>query len=240
MAFSVSLLIPAHNEEITIEKLIEQNLKILVEKKHRGSITDFEIIILNDGSSDRTAKILLKYQNHPHLSIIENAEPTGIENAFNLLYSKVKMDWYLLIPGDAQWPPQATQIMLETLAAQKGCAGIMGIRTNKKEIYSKKRRLISWGYSILANVILGIRCSDPGSIKLLPRQVTLIAKSTKGMATEIESLLIAQRLANKKINVIPVPWIMRQFGNESGSSLKQVIKTVLYVPSLFILKLKNN
>ena len=239
MAFSLSLLIPAHNEEKTIEKLLEENLKILLKKKQMGVINDFEIIVLNDGSSDRTGKILLKYQNNPHLSILENVEPTGIENAFNLLYSKVKMDWYLLVPGDAQWPPESTQIMLETLSVQIDCAGIMGIRTNKKEIYSKNRRLISWGYSILANAVLGIKCSDPGSIKLLPRQVTLIAKSTKGMATEIESMLIAQRLENKKISVVPVPWTMRQFGNESGSSLKHVLKTVLYVPFLFFLKLKG-
>src|SRR3989338_2176024 len=52
---SVSVIIPAYNEEETIEKTLKSVLK--------SDYPDFEVIIIDDGSSDNTLKIARKFEN---------------------------------------------------------------------------------------------------------------------------------------------------------------------------------
>jgi len=235
---NVSLLIPAHNEEFTIEKLLIENIKILEDFKQSGVLDKYEVTVLDDGSTDNTLEILNKINKKYDIKIFNNKSPTGIESAFNFLYSKVNMDWYILIPGDAQWPPEATRVILETFNEKIEFSAVNGIRTNKKTVYSFRRRLISWLYAKLGDVILRTKNSDPGSIKLLPREIIAMKKLTSGMATEIESLLLAQVLKNKKIKIVPVPWVKRQQGKESGASLENIFKTVFSIPKLFLARIK--
>ena len=49
---SITILIPAFNEEANLEASVGDNLRAL--KKH---FTDFELIILNDGSTEQTAQV---------------------------------------------------------------------------------------------------------------------------------------------------------------------------------------
>ena len=51
--FSVSVIIPAYNEEAIIESAVRQAYDVLL-----NHAADFEIIVINDGSSDNTASIL--------------------------------------------------------------------------------------------------------------------------------------------------------------------------------------
>ena len=60
---TISALIPCHNEEKTIEKCINSCL---------DQIHPFdEIVIVNDGSTDRTTKVLKKYKNNPKIKIVK-------------------------------------------------------------------------------------------------------------------------------------------------------------------------
>lgn len=79
--YDCSVIIPAYN----IEKFIEACLESVLEQ-----ITDFsvQIIVVNDGSTDRTGELLDKYERIPHVSVIHQknrglsgARNTGIENS---------------------------------------------------------------------------------------------------------------------------------------------------------------
>ena len=232
---SFSLLIPAHNEAATIKSLITENDRILKSFLKSGEINKYEIIILNDGSTDITGDILNELSEVIELKILTNNTPTGISAAFELLYSKVRMDWYMLIPGDAQWPPSATSIMLENLTLNPNVSGINGVRVNKNDVYGFRRRVVSCCYSKLGDIILGTKGSDPGSIKILPSEVLQHVKKTTGMAVEIEAMLLAQKTKKRKITMVQTPWQARIGGVESGARFIHVINTVFYIPKLMLL-----
>lgn len=69
----VSILVPAHNEEFSIASTVESLANI--NYKYLGK-TNYELIIINDGSEDRTAEVLANLKNiYPHLKIITRVPP---------------------------------------------------------------------------------------------------------------------------------------------------------------------
>lgn len=74
---SFSIIIPAYNAERTIDRCIES---ILAQK-----MTAYEVIVVNDGSTDKTADIISEYANkYPNMRLISISN-RGVSNARILL-----------------------------------------------------------------------------------------------------------------------------------------------------------
>ena len=52
--------------------------------------SDFELLILDDGSTDNTSKILNNYQNHQKIRLFKNNQNIGLTKSLNLLINKSK------------------------------------------------------------------------------------------------------------------------------------------------------
>ncbi len=92
-----SILIPVYNEEAVVERTIE-DLKLFL--NFRGY--ESEIIVINDGSTDKTKEIIEKIEgvkiiNHPYNKGYGTALKTGAKNA--------KYDWLLFYDADGQFNP---------------------------------------------------------------------------------------------------------------------------------------
>ena len=71
---SLSVVIPAYNEEASIEKCVTTLETVL-----QGITTDFEVIVVNDGSVDGTARILEELsRSRPHLVAIDHGRNRGL------------------------------------------------------------------------------------------------------------------------------------------------------------------
>lgn len=93
----ISVLIPARNEERSIRQCVESILK--------QDYPNFEVIVLNDNSEDKTLEILKEIQNnHPRLQVINgrNLEDgwTGKNYACHQLYLKSKGEYLLFSDAD--------------------------------------------------------------------------------------------------------------------------------------------
>ena len=79
-----SIIIPAYNAEKTIEKCIESVLS--------QTYKNFEIIVINDGSTDRTKEICKKYTNENNIivkaKIIKNGKISYLKSAFFIVLQK--------------------------------------------------------------------------------------------------------------------------------------------------------
>lgn len=92
---SVSIIMPVYNAEQTLVKSIESVLQ--------QTYSNFVLIIVNDGSTDNTTKILKKYATNSKIKIINqknqgvsNARSTGLKNANSDLIAFIDSDDYVL------------------------------------------------------------------------------------------------------------------------------------------------
>lgn len=58
---NLSLVVPAYNEEVRLEPMLDEALDFLIERQRNVPSFTFEIIVVNDGSKDGTAKVAAEY-----------------------------------------------------------------------------------------------------------------------------------------------------------------------------------
>lgn len=100
-----SVVIPLYNKE----KYIEATLKSVFNQTFR----DFEIIIVNDGSTDNSLSLVSKLVD-PKLQII-STENKGVSFARNLGINKANADYIALLDADDQWYPNHLQTMFDLI-----------------------------------------------------------------------------------------------------------------------------
>lgn len=102
---TVSVLIPAYNCETSLARCLDS----LVYQ----SYPDFEIIVVNDGSCDRTLPILEAYQaEYPQLITVISRENEGVSNARNTALDHAKGDFIFFIDADDVLEIDALEIMM--------------------------------------------------------------------------------------------------------------------------------
>ena len=135
-SLNVSVVIPAFNEELIIGKII---------KKIKKLYPSFEVIVVDDGSSDKTAEVSKKAGAkviiHPYNIGNGAAVKTGIRNA--------KGDYVVLMDGDGQHRPEDIKKLLQEAVKYDL---VVGARSSKSQA-SLGRRFANWCYNKLASYI---------------------------------------------------------------------------------------
>lgn len=99
----ITIMVPAHNEEVTIKETISYLLNEL-------NYTNYEVLVIDDCSADNTPKILHKLQQQSkRLRVIRLAENKGKAHAFNIGLAFAKGD--LVLSNDADTLPEADALM---------------------------------------------------------------------------------------------------------------------------------
>lgn len=88
----ISIIIPVYNKEKFISKCLES---IVTQTFH-----DFEVIIINDGSTDKSQCIIEKYVEQDNRIICYNIENSGVSNARNIGLNYARGDYVMFIDAD--------------------------------------------------------------------------------------------------------------------------------------------
>jgi glycosyltransferase involved in cell wall biosynthesis len=102
----VSVLMPMFNSEKYISAAIESILK--------QTFKDFELIILNDGSTDGSKKIVESYSDN-RIRLIENTHNLGLARTRNILISEAKGEFMAWLDSDDIALPQRLEIQVDFL-----------------------------------------------------------------------------------------------------------------------------
>ena len=220
MEKEVAVLIPAHNEEKNIGKLV----KSLKERF-------LNVIIVDDGSEDRTSEIALKYSatvlRHPKCMGKGEALKTG----FKYIIDK-KIPAVITMDGDGQHLVEDTEKFLKAYRKNKN----VGIWIGKRKIISTSmpfiRRLTNVSMSILISLLSFQFIPDTQcGFRLIKREVLERVKLyTSHFETESE-LLIKASWKGYKIKSIKISTV---YGSER-SKIKPTIDTLRFFLMIFSL-----
>lgn len=119
-----SILIPTYNNEATIEKAVQSAL-------NQDYTEEYEVIVANNASTDRTAKVLESIKD-AKLRIVTNSQTVSMYENHNVLLQEAKGDYILFCHSDDQLCRGALSILAEEL---------------QRRLYPSK--FIIWGHSMI-------------------------------------------------------------------------------------------
>jgi glycosyltransferase involved in cell wall biosynthesis len=160
---SLSIIIPAYNEAGNIERVVKETLRDAKKVSNK-----FEIIVINDGSSDKTAEIINHIAgNNKKVRPIHHKTNRGLANAWKTGIRYSKNDLILYIEGDGQ-QPFADQIDL--LIKLENADLVLGTRSYRFD-YTIFRKSLSYGYLFLTWLLFGLKYKDVGWSQAYRRKI---------------------------------------------------------------------
>jgi glycosyltransferase involved in cell wall biosynthesis len=216
---SVTIAIATYNDEGSIEKVLLELDNLLFQM---SSVFTFEILFVDDGSSDQSIKILEKYQlGKNNVKIHKNQINLGFGKTFKLLFTLPKSEWVFFNTGDNQFPMSNFEILLKEMDKADI---IVGIRKLRKDNW--KRRLNSRVYNWSINLFLNQKVSDVNSILLFKRMI-LDKIDLKGNSAFINAELILKAdRQNIKIKTCQIEHRERNHGVGSGGKWHVIYPTI--------------
>lgn len=214
---SVSIVLPAYNEERNIEKAVESCLSVL-EKISR----EYEVIVVDDGSKDNTGKIADKLQDkNAHVRVIHHPKNEGYASALRSGFENSKFELVFYTDSDNQFNIDELPKMLSLI---KDFDIIVGYRVNRKDSFY--REVISRGYNFLIRILLGIKLKDVDcSFKLFKGDVIRKIKiEHEGWLVDTEILAKAMK-KGYKIKEIPVTHYPRLNGKSTVKPISSIFNT---------------
>lgn len=213
---AVSLVMPAYNEAAVIERAVEEARAALAKL-----CSTFEIIVVDDGSSDGTAAILRALSKRvSELRVIRHRSNRGYGAALTSGFRAARFPWVAFTDADCQFDLQELGRLLEHRAAD---TIVVGRRLGRKDPWL--RRFLSWGYNQLVRWLLRLPVRDVDcALKVYPRELVrrLLPRSPGYFVnTEMLARATAKGVAIREVAVSHRP----RAGGKSKVGLHEVPRT---------------
>lgn len=158
--YSISVVVPVYNEEGNVQKLHEE-IKEVCEKNHY----EYEIIFIDDGSSDRTRELCRELKPLKYIRMRRNSGQTA---AMDAGIKAAKYEFIVTMDGDRQNDPADIPIMLDYLV-ENDYDVVSGWRKNRKDTFMK--RFVSRGANFLRYLLVHDGIHDSGcSLKVYRKE----------------------------------------------------------------------
>ncbi len=156
---TLSVVIPAYNEEDGIEEIAQRVLDVR-DALCKVGVDDLELLVVNDGSRDGTAKIAGQING---VTLVNHPTNKGYGAALKTGFGKARGELIAFLDADGTYPPEYfPQLCQEVL--QNGSQLVVGSRRSGAESHMPPmRRLGNFIWSNLVTVLGGQRVIDPAS-----------------------------------------------------------------------------
>ncbi len=148
----ISVVVPAYNEEKGISKVLT-DIKTILDDTH----LQYEIIIIDDGSSDKTAEIV---QKHDFVRLIQHPVNRGYGAALKTGIKSANGYWILITDADGTYP---NEYIPELLKYSDEYDMVVGARTGENVSIPLYRRPAKLFLTKLANYLVGTKIPDLNS-----------------------------------------------------------------------------
>jgi len=165
----LSVIVPVHNEEDNILPLLREITQAL-----EGRL-DYEIIYVDDGSTDGTAARLAEARRrHPRLRVLQHAQNCGQSTAMLSGVRAARAPWIATLDGDGQNDPGDILRLYRLVAAPEGRAPAMVVGWRRRRNDTLVRRWSSRVANAVRRRLLGDGTPDTGcGLKVCSRDIYL-------------------------------------------------------------------
>lgn len=215
----LSVFFPAYNEEANITKTVEEAAKVLPQVASK-----YEIIIIDDGSRDKTGEIADQLaKENEFIRVIHHHTNQGYGASLKSGFYNSRYSWIACTDSDGQFDFSEITNFLKR-AGETDL--VVGFRLNRQD--PSPRKLFGWGWTKLANILLGISVKDVDcGFKLVKKkvieQIPKLESSRGGMISP--ELLAKAKKEGFKIAEVGVHHYPRKIGQQSGADLKVIINS---------------
>lgn len=191
-----SIIIPAYNEEEGLEKTY---------KRVKKTNPDSEIILVNDGSTDNTWKIMKKLSKKKNTQIFQHEKNKGKAHALKLGYEKAKNKILVNIDSDCTYPPEEIPKLVKKLQ-KENYDMVIGSRFMKgfPKDYSWKRAIANMIGAFITSIILMHKITDVTTgLRAFNKKVASLP--TRAQNLDYESELTARVISSgMKYGEVPI------------------------------------
>lgn len=214
---SLSIFFPAHNEEGNIVTTIIDARNAAHEVSN-----DYEIIVVNDGSTDRTVEVVKELQKlDPKIRLISHKKNLGYGAAIKTGLRACKFDWIFFTDSDGQFHYDE----LKKFVTASGHADmVIGYRRKRMDpfhrIFVAQVLLKIWNFVLFGLILKDVDCA----YKLFKREIRDRVKLETESAITVTELLVKAKALGYKIVQLPVNHYSRKFGEQTGGNWRVILK----------------
>lgn len=214
---SLSVVLPAHNEEENIETTVNGCVSYLENK-----VGTYEIIVVNDGSRDSTRQVVEKMSSsNPSILLINHEVNRGYGGALLSGFERASQDFIFFMDSDGQFDINDLDRMLPSVSKSDV---IIGYREDRAD--SLVRSLNAWMYAEYVRFMFGLRVNDMDcAFKIFPTEAYhSVRPIVSGGAFFTAEFLIKLIKNGYRLKEFPVHHLPRKFGEQSGANIKVILR----------------
>lgn len=212
----ISLVLPAHNEEPNIRAVVEEAAEVLP-----TAFSDYEVIIVNDGSHDRTLEIAGQLaQENPHVRVVNHPVNRGYGAALTSGFNAASGDFIMFMDSDRQF--DINDIHRLTPFAN-GYDIVAGYRIRRNDPAHRLLNALLFGMAV--RLMFDLRLRDIDCAFKIMRADVLKGINLESPGALINTEILAKaKVQGRTIAQVGVNHYPRLAGEQSGASLKVVLR----------------
>ncbi len=212
----LSVFLPSHNEEGNIDRVVRGYLAELP-----NVARDYEVIVVNDGSRDRTGEVAARLAaENSHVKVVNHEVNRGYGGAVISGIRAASMPYVMLSDGDGQFDPKDVEKLAVFMPEYDV---VVGRRAHRAD--HLMRRINGKAWTILVRVVLGVTISDIDcGFKMFKREL-LDGMELRAHGAMISTELMARLMGRgARIKEVDVQHLPRTAGAQSGANLRVVMR----------------
>jgi len=213
---SLSVFFPCYNEEKNIGTLLDKTLEFIP-----TIASDYEIIVVDDGSSDGTLKIAQSYSiKNPQIKVVRHETNKGYGAALKTGFEHSEKDYIFFTDGDNQFEISELTRFLPYL---RDFDIVAGYRIKRRDNF--QRRLNAKSFRLLVQVLFGLKITDLNcAFKIFKREVVKNLEIKSSGAFINAEVLIRAMKKGYKMKEVGVNHYPRQWGTQTGAHPKVILR----------------
>lgn len=222
---SLSIVMPAYNEEESLGYVLTDTLKDLPK-----AVRDYEVIIIDDGSADKTPQIADSYaKKNKHIRVIRQSHG-GFNKAMIIGLRAATKDYVAYMHAGGH---DLIRDMVNCIRIMQNYDLVLGIR-GKRIDYNPYRLLLSYGCLVLYRVLFGITYEDVHWVYVWKtKEVQKLKLDPKGGVFLLVESLVKFKRKGLTVGEALAPYRPRYGGDNKNTGFKVIWRTFISMLALW-------